>query len=346
VPLTVSFKVSGSATAGADYANPGESVTLIPNSPFGMVTIKPVADAVAEGNETVVLSLVEKKGAYTLGEDKTATATIADSAGASGAKPGTVPPVTVDPARDAMSKLPPPDRTGSLLVEVSIDGAGKWSNPKNGAYSNLKFHRVMTYTMPVGGTYSAGSGFTDIDRREQKGAVFTPSFKRYLILQPRERMGSVQRPCARGRTEFFDEFTGKEVGDPGQPPLVPFVQTFKGGGAFPSGDKTVPERDLCETMMTLDYQKHVFYLRIDGSDAFVKVHSVHNGLEPGPPYNLQLQGNAAGAKAKLTFFDVPMAADAKVVEGSRVIENFSQMGGPDHSVFPLRATVKWKLTVQ
>ena len=238
---------------------------------------------------------------------------------------------------------PPPDHTATLTVTVKFDGEGKWSNPRNGAYSNLKFHREMTYTVPLNGVYSAGSGFMDIDRREQPQGFMIPDMKRYLVWTPRDRIAPAGTVCGQGRSVILDESSGKEVGDPGQPPLVPFVQTIKGGGAFPSGDKTVPERDLCEAAVTFDFQKHVLHLVIDGSDAHVKVTNVHNGFT-APRYNLRLQGDDADVKAKLRFFDIPMPAGAKSVEGSRVVKDFSHVSGPDHSSFPLHATVQWKVT--
>jgi hypothetical protein len=243
--------------------------------------------------------------------------------------------------------LPPPDRTGSLVVSITFDGAGSWKHPKNGAYSNMKFHRVLTYTVPLRGTYSPGSGFTDIDRREPKGALSIPNFKRYLVLQPRDLMGPAGRVCGQGTTDFLDESSGLQVGDPGQPPLVPFTHIIKGGGLFPSGDKSVPERDLCMTKVSLDFDKHVFHMSLDGSDSNVKVVTTHTG-HVFPPVNLPLQGYDNGdAKAKLTWYDVPlqMSAGGHGFEGSRVIEKFNTVSGPMSSTFPLRATVKYRLTL-
>jgi hypothetical protein len=239
------------------------------------------------------------------------------------------------------------ERTGTLSVTVTFEGAGNWKHPKNGAYAALKFHRVLTYTMPVRGIYSPGSGFTNIDRRELSGVNMAPSMKRFLILQPRDAVGPAGRACGKGTTEFADESSGMEVGGPGQPPLVPFTETIRGGGAFPSGDKTVPERDLCLTKVTLDFEKHVFHMSLDGTDSNVKVQAVHNG-HAAPRANLPLQGYDNGAaKAKLTWFDVPMAApNANVIEGTRTIENFNTVSGPMDSTFPLRATVNYRVTLQ
>ena len=53
----------------------------------------------------------------------------------------------------------------------------------------------------------------------------------------------------------------------------------------------------------------------------------------------------ADAKAKLQFFDVPVPAGAKSFELTRTIENFSQVTGKGNTRVPLRATVKWRVTM-
>ena len=79
-PLTIPIAVTGSATAGVDYVSPGATITFPAQTPLITVKIVPIADAVAEGNESVLVSLLPKAGAYTLGDDKSAVATISDAA--------------------------------------------------------------------------------------------------------------------------------------------------------------------------------------------------------------------------------------------------------------------------
>jgi len=134
-----------------------------------------------------------------------------------------------------------------------------------------------------------------------------------------------------------------EVGDPGQPPLVPFKQQIAGGGAYPSGDKTVPERDLCMTMVSIDNAKHVLNLRLDGTDTHVKVTTTHNG-HIARPYNLRLQGEDPDAKARFTFLAIPVGPGVLNAEGSKQIANVTYVHGPMNSQFPLSATVKWRVT--
>ena len=165
-------------------------------------------------------------------------APLADAGARSGGTPsphGTTPPPAL-----------PHDRTGTLLVTMTFEGTGSWKHPRNGAYSNLKFHRTLTYTVPLIGLYSPGSGFTAVDQREPAGAGALPNLKRFLVLTPRDQLLPVPRVCGRGTADYLDESSGMEVG----------------------------------------------------------------------------------------------------LSGSRVIENFNVTGGPDHSTFPLRATVKWQVTFQ
>lgn len=372
VPLTVSFTLTGSATNGTDYRNVPLTLTLPPNDPMGIVTISPLPDASAEGNETVVLTLVPKPGTYTLGKDRTATATIADATSSAKppARPGT-PPTSGGPTStpsgagtggtaqtpadgaghdtapdlDASRRLPPPDKTGSMTITVAFHAAGKWvSKTTPGVYSNLKWQRSYSYTVPLRGMFSPGSQFQEIDR-QQKGGFFVPNFKRYFVFKPRDFFGPAGRVCGRGESRIQDEEVGVTVGDPGMPPLVPFTRIKQGGGVFPSGDKTVPERDLCFSDFTLDTEKNVFHLRIDGSDAHVKVRTIVNGKEMARPHNVQLQGDDPNAKSKLLFLDVPVPkGSTNGIEGQRVIENFSTVRGPENSIFPMSARVSWKVS--
>ena len=211
-----------------------------------------------------------------------------------------------------------------------LDGQGNWKHPTNGTYSQMKFHRAMSYTMALDGILGGGSGFTAIDRREEKTQGLMPNFYRYLVLQPHVAMtNQFGVPCGKGEIRILDEYKGMEVGDPGQPPLVPYIETWQGGGLFPSGDKTVPERDLCLTRVTFDNDKHVIHMLIDGSDSHIKTRVVHNGFDPNRPFNLRMQGEDlnGSAKEKLSFFDVSIPVGAKSFEFSRVIENFSQVTG-------------------
>ena len=55
--LTVPFTVSGSATAGTDYVSLPSSVTIPANATGATLTVTPLADSLAEGGETVTVTL-------------------------------------------------------------------------------------------------------------------------------------------------------------------------------------------------------------------------------------------------------------------------------------------------
>jgi hypothetical protein len=76
LPLTVSYTLGGTATNNTDYTAP-LTATFLANQSSVDVTITPTADALAEGSETVILTLTTV-APYELGSPFTATATITD----------------------------------------------------------------------------------------------------------------------------------------------------------------------------------------------------------------------------------------------------------------------------
>jgi hypothetical protein len=46
------------------------------------------------------------------------------------------------------------------------------------------------------------------------------------------------------------------------------------------------------------------------------------------------------------LWDLPIPANAPAVDGSKVIPNASTLSGPMNSLFPLTATIRWKLQVK
>lgn len=77
---TVVFQLSGLATPGADYLDPGRSVTFRPGQSTATVEILPIDDPVVEYLENVILSLVSAPGAR-LGASRRAEIGIADNDG-------------------------------------------------------------------------------------------------------------------------------------------------------------------------------------------------------------------------------------------------------------------------
>ena len=56
-PLVVSYTVGGTASAGADYAGLPATVTIPANVASASITVTPLADSIAEGDETVTVTL-------------------------------------------------------------------------------------------------------------------------------------------------------------------------------------------------------------------------------------------------------------------------------------------------
>ncbi|MEI6085282.1 MAG: Calx-beta domain-containing protein [Verrucomicrobiota bacterium] len=76
-PLAVPFSLSGSASNGADYATLLSPATIPAASNSVIISVTPLPDAIAEGNEPVVLTLLADP-AYSLGVPGNATVIIAD----------------------------------------------------------------------------------------------------------------------------------------------------------------------------------------------------------------------------------------------------------------------------
>jgi hypothetical protein len=55
--LTVYYRVTGTATAGSDYASLGTSVTFAAGASTATKTVSPLQDNLHEGNESVILTL-------------------------------------------------------------------------------------------------------------------------------------------------------------------------------------------------------------------------------------------------------------------------------------------------
>lgn len=73
---TIGYNLSGTATSGSDYTAPG-IFTIPKGSNTGNITITPLNDSIAEGSETVIITLAPSPN-YTIGANVTASATITD----------------------------------------------------------------------------------------------------------------------------------------------------------------------------------------------------------------------------------------------------------------------------
>lgn len=75
--LTVSLSYAGTAARGTDYEDPGSTLLIPVGSSSATVTVRPLSDLLAEGSESVVLSLAPAPH-YALGGTSTGTVNIAD----------------------------------------------------------------------------------------------------------------------------------------------------------------------------------------------------------------------------------------------------------------------------
>jgi hypothetical protein len=118
-PLTVNFAVSGSATAGTDYANLGTSVVIPAGAAAATIAVNVIDDAVYEGSETVVVTLTANP-AYIIGS-MNAMRTIVDDD-----KP------VVSIVKRRMQRRP---KRGSIRVRLQ---SGVTANPRGTAHSQLR----------------------------------------------------------------------------------------------------------------------------------------------------------------------------------------------------------------
>ncbi len=117
-PLTVSFTLTGTATNGIDYTNLPLTATFLAGQAAVDVVVMPLADALSEAPESVVLTL-NAVAPYTLGSPASGTVTIADAA--------PVVPIVVVTAVDAAAAEAGPDlgafrlsRTGGLTSPLAV----------------------------------------------------------------------------------------------------------------------------------------------------------------------------------------------------------------------------------
>ena len=77
--VTVKYRVTGgSATAGTDYVLAAGRLTFAPNQSRKEIVLKLLPDALAEGDETIVITLHAPTGG-TLGTDSVLTFTVRDT---------------------------------------------------------------------------------------------------------------------------------------------------------------------------------------------------------------------------------------------------------------------------
>ncbi|MGB8168094.1 MAG: hypothetical protein WCF18_11425 [Chthoniobacteraceae bacterium] len=115
-PLTVSYAISGTAGNSADYSTIANSVTIPAGSTSATIAVTPSPDTLAEGNETVALTIASDL-AYSIGTQGSATVTVADKpfdawrfnhftpAQLSVPSPANVTTATANPVSDGIANL-------------------------------------------------------------------------------------------------------------------------------------------------------------------------------------------------------------------------------------------------
>ena len=80
MPSRLTSRLVARRLVGTDYGAIGTSVLIPGGASSETITITPIADAVNEGSETVILTLASGTG-YTIGDPSTATVNIANYTG-------------------------------------------------------------------------------------------------------------------------------------------------------------------------------------------------------------------------------------------------------------------------
>ena len=153
-PLTVSYKVSGSATSGSDFAALSGSVTIPKGRTSAAIAVTPVDDSTIESSETVVVTLAANP-AYIVGASSTATVEIT-----SDDVPTTVTVTASDPAAAEPSATGSfrVARTGSTTTSLAVTYSVTGTATGGTDFTTL----TGTVTIPVG-TTSATILVTPID---------------------------------------------------------------------------------------------------------------------------------------------------------------------------------------
>jgi uncharacterized protein (DUF1800 family) len=150
-PVTVTFTLSGTAVSGNDYASPAFLSATIPlGADETTVTFAPLADALAEGDETLVVTLQPGAG-YTLGTASSATLTISDAADGK--------PAAKAAARFlAQATFGPADAELTRVRDLGFSG---WLDDQFTRAPNLHLPIVQTWQTELGDGTSASAVSTD-----------------------------------------------------------------------------------------------------------------------------------------------------------------------------------------
>ncbi|MGH7213815.1 MAG: carbohydrate-binding protein [Tepidisphaeraceae bacterium] len=88
-PLTVNYSISGTATNGVDYATLNGTLTIPVGAASAVIPVTPINDALFEGTESVIVTLIANPGAYAIGSPPGAPLGIVDDENVSPQQPWT-----------------------------------------------------------------------------------------------------------------------------------------------------------------------------------------------------------------------------------------------------------------
>lgn len=173
-PLDVTFKVSGTATYGVDYAPfvSANTVTIPASATTATITITPVDDGIAETAETVILT-VQPSETYDVGYPSNATVVIDDNSAPTYTVVATDPVAIQAPAygQHVQSGSFTITRTGSILNPVSIQ-------PNSGS---VYYVRDGTAAF---GTGSGGGAYTTSPSLNTSFTIQAGEFSKVITINP------------------------------------------------------------------------------------------------------------------------------------------------------------------
>jgi Ca2+-binding RTX toxin-like protein len=204
-PLTVNFSVGGTATFSTDYTESGAAsftpptgtVTFVAGSSTATITVDPVADGAAEGDETVILTLTAGTG-YNVAAPSSATGTIVndDTEVSVAVSPSSV---LEDGATNMVYTFTRVGITsGALTVNFSVGGTAIFA-PPGGDYTQFGAD-TFTNAGPGTVTFLAGSStatvtvdpFGDADLEPNETVILTVTAGAgYTVGSPNSATGTI-----------------------------------------------------------------------------------------------------------------------------------------------------------
>ena len=143
--LAVNYSLGGTATNGTDYDNLRGTVVIHPGQSTAAITIRPIDDTTAEGNETVSASLTANPG-YALGTATSGSVTIADNDTAAVMQSSLI----VSTSRNslfAVNSAPQVSSSSSSTSSSTSSTTGTVSSPSNSTGAGVVSDRNVSATL-------------------------------------------------------------------------------------------------------------------------------------------------------------------------------------------------------